>query len=796
MHRIIGGIIMLTLGVHFLSWFLSQSSLQGVTLVQEPLHAAVEVAGSLIALAVGLALLSRWGEIFSDSGNTKPVAWAMIAMGVIDGMHGVISPGNNFVFLHSLASFVGGLFFLSVFFPKLIDPIPPKPGLAILGVVLSAIFLCTQTWPELIPRMLTDSGHFSSNAIFLNWGGGLGLALAGGKLLRDYYRQRCIHDLLFSLHCLSFAAAAMMFEASKLWDVSWWAWHILRLFAYGIALAVLLHEKVESDQSSWQSLSRTIAKQSKKLGRVADNLNLTLEAANIGIWEFDPIQLSLRGDERFRALTEQDQGDSLISFTRLKSSIHPDDYASLKKKLLSVESIVDIELDVRVGNEHEFVRYLRLKGKVRRHEERSVILGVCWEITDIKTHEHRLVQARLEAEKAKSAAEQASRAKSMFLSNMSHEIRTPLNGVMGLSEEILEETPKDHPHYQAIHSIVASGQSLLSIINDILDYSKLEAGKVELEPAPVDMRDLLENLINLFSSTASRNSVSLSYSLDMNTAEYPVCDRYRLQQVLNNLISNAIKFSPGGSVRVEAKLIVANDETHGGKDRVLEIIIEDSGIGINEENLQKLFTPFSQADMSTTRRFGGTGLGLSICSSLVQLMGGKIDVETEIGFGSTFKVSLPVSIAQLRPMRQKAKMDLELLDSDLKILVAEDNNVNQMVIEMSLKSLGFSPTIVENGQLACAAESRSNFDVIFMDCHMPVMDGFEATAEILKDRKGRHTPLVCALTASVMKDDIDRCHQCGMERVLSKPVRKHDLYEVLLQASHIRGHSDKLKASA
>ncbi|OUR94827.1 hypothetical protein A9Q84_17105 [Halobacteriovorax marinus] len=381
------------------------------------------------------------------------------------------------------------------------------------------------------------------------------------------------------------------------------------------------------------------------------------------------------------------------------------------------------------------------------------------------------------AEEAATSANTSNKAKSDFLASMSHEIRTPMNGIIGMID-ILKETSLTKDQQVYINSIDHSGIALMEIIHDILDFSKIEANKIELEDHVINLHEFVNNLSLPFVSIILEKGLSFNINSEDNLPDCISCDRTRLRQIISNLISNSVKFTEHGGI----ELFVRN----GPSQNTLEFEIIDTGIGIREENLEKLFIPFSQADNSITRRFGGSGLGLTISKTLCELMGGDLSVKSTYEEGSSFKFFIhyrQVSIEKVNEINMSDKA-LPVPDKiNLKVLVAEDNSINQKVISLMLKSLGVEYTLVDNGLQALEQTKLNSFDLILMDIQMPVMDGITATEKIISSLKEKSPPII-AITANVFKEDRKRCLDAGMSYVLSKPVRKKELLDVLASFRH------------
>jgi signal transduction histidine kinase len=374
----------------------------------------------------------------------------------------------------------------------------------------------------------------------------------------------------------------------------------------------------------------------------------------------------------------------------------------------------------------------------------------------------------LELEQARRQAEQASLAKSQFLAVTSHEIRTPMNGILGAAE-LLIATPLTAVQQRYVHTAHRSATALLALIDDVLDLSRIEAGRLSLNPVSTDLRALVDEAVDLVSMGARGKPVSLSFHVAPQLPSRVLADPLRLRQLLVNLLHNALKFTERGSVRLEVEVL---DEA--GDPLQLRFSVQDTGIGIAADQLESIFAAFTQVDSSSTRRHGGSGLGLAIVKELAELMGGQAQVRSQPGTGSHFWVDLPMHrAAEVQPPPASVGEDDEQVVS---VLVAEDDLVNQMVVEEMLKLLGCEVDVVGDGAAACRAVAEGHYDLVFMDCHMPVMDGYEATRRIRNDeqRRGRRTTIV-ALTADALDSDRERCIDAGMDAFMTKPVSSSQL---------------------
>jgi PAS domain S-box-containing protein len=461
-----------------------------------------------------------------------------------------------------------------------------------------------------------------------------------------------------------------------------------------------------------------------------------------------------------------------------------------RRKFLDFVHPEDIEETIRAMRKLEkqeevlnFInRYQCRDGTYRYIEWRSrpcgrLIYAAARDITEKKITEKELLLA---IEKS----EAANIAKSQFLAIMSHEIRTPINGILGFLY-LLKDSGVNQEQLEYMESIKTSTDLLLSVINDILDLSKIEAGKVEFENITFDLTLALETSLLPFMTKIHEKNLNFNMKIGKDVPKFVKGDPTRLKQIVTNLMSNGVKFTEVGELLMEVRL-------KGIESKEYSILFEisDTGIGMSEEAMNKIFRPFTQGDSSSTRQYGGTGLGLAICKSLIEMMGGNIGVESVEGKGSKFTFHILLEKVESREVDAKeTKNDLIILKENtanwnsLKVLLVEDNEVNRMFFSKLLKIKGISCDVAENGEHAIKMWETKNYDLIFMDCQMPVMDGYEATREIRKRETGKKNIPIIAMTAYAMKGDAQKCIECGMDDYLSKPVDIGQLELILFKYS-------------
>ena len=762
--KVIVSIIIVSALVHLLSLFLAHTLLNYWRWQQVPFHSTIEVAGSVIAFFVVYMLLTLEVKNKGTSFNYV-IASALVAMGILDAIHAMVPVGQLFVWLHSSATFFGGLFFLMLYLPqRWLIKLNNKWLLFVVLFTLCYAAL-SMAFAEMLPIMADDNG-FSQTAIVLNVSGGVALIAAAIKLFLSYRSRGKTDDLLFVLHCTMFGLAAIMFQQSMLWDISWWGWHLLRFFAYGVALwFALANESMINAQiaAARDKLNVEVEHTSAQLSDAAKQLKITqaqqyavYKHLTDGIVVCDPNGMikffSSSAERLFERCSEQVLGTdirSLVSQQHGQADVLAREFFGVSREF-STDTASTQALPLEL-----VITQVELEGEIN-------LLIVVREISARKSYEQEL-------KAAKEQADSANQAKSAFLANTSHEIRTPMNGVYGnlqlLANEELSSQAKGY-----LDNAIYSSKSLMTVINDILDISKVEAGAMQIENVTFNLPELIANTLTETNQAAKKKAISFQ---SINNIEHDswLGDPVRIRQVLLNIISNAIKFTKSGAVVVAISYLE--------KVRQLVVIVTDTGIGMSPEALDKLFVRFEQADSSITRDYGGTGIGMSITYALVKLMGGNIEVASEQGHGSTFTVRIPLekvcSQANIEACTDVTSEEAEQAQLDLtgiNILVAEDNRINQAIAKAMLTETGANIHIANNGLEAISIAQQHKPSLVLMDIQMPELDGISACKQLKTQFDG--LPII-AFTANVMTYDIQSYQQAGFDGYLGKPLERQQL---------------------
>jgi signal transduction histidine kinase/ActR/RegA family two-component response regulator len=538
----------------------------------------------------------------------------------------------------------------------------------------------------------------------------------------------------------------------------------VELLSHWVGNEIALHEKLA-----------LLQEQQQQMARQQDILKQMGQLAGVGAWEVDLINEKVFWSAETKKIHEVDSDyepelATAINFYKEGESRERISHAVNKVIEQGGHFSGEFEIVTQKGN----VKWVASKGRAELENGQCVrLIGAFQDITE-------QVYSRIQLENRHKELSLALEARSLFLANMSHEIRTPINGVMGMLQ-ILAASPLNSEQQRFLGLAKDSATSLLGIISDILDFTKIDSGKLTLEKVPIVLNHLLNNCIDIFTPQAKDKSIFLTKQFDLTQNVIVITDPTRLRQICSNLLSNAIKFTLQGQVTITTQL-----NLHANNQATLTINVKDTGVGISEEQQTNLFSPFNQADETTTRKFGGTGLGLSITRKICQLMGGDVSVQSTPNGGSTFKANIKVDILDKNaqsldsPIFVAKPKDL----SHLRILVVEDNEINQVVIGEMLKQRQITYEIVNDGLEALGilkheTKLSRSFSLILMDCQMPNMDGYEATQHIRQLSPPVATIPIIALTANAMSGEREKCFACGMNEYLAKPVEQSKLYSMI-----------------
>lgn len=506
-------------------------------------------------------------------------------------------------------------------------------------------------------------------------------------------------------------------------------------------------------------------------------IELSLRTSNIGIWEFELADNCLHWDDQMYRLYGIQSQDFHHKIEDWEVRLHPEDKAAAQTLFnQAISSGSEFNMQFRIITPGGELRHIAAIASFTKDEQGIPVraTGVNWDVTEQALARIALEEEKHRAEQNAELAKKADQAKSVFLANMSHEIRTPMNGLLGALQLLEHENTDDPQTAQLLDQAIISTKGLIKIVNDILDFSKITAHEIQFEQTSVDLKSLLGTVCTELNWAAKEQSLSLQLSYPDKVPNQWIGDPVRIKQIVTNIASNAIKFTDEGQVSIS----VDDKATYQNQD-CLSITVEDTGIGIEPQFLPKLFDAFSQADDSTTRKFGGTGLGLSISLQLARLMSGDIEVQSTPGQGTCFTIYLPLEAdtSEQQNPGQMLSNEPKIADlSGLRVLLAEDNLINREVLKAMLLPTNAEIESVNDGAELLEAYNENKPDLVLTDIQMPVLDGVEACIEIR--REDSQTPII-AVTANVMSQDCDKYLQCGFNDYIAKPIVVAELYEVL-----------------
>ncbi|UAA40220.1 response regulator [Paraneptunicella aestuarii] len=758
--------------VHIGAFILSKGPLQEWRFEHLPFHSAIEFSGTLIALLVAyyLVILHRRNE---GTSFNLIIAGALTAMGVMDGVHALAEPGQLFVWLHSVATFFGGLLFSMILLPKrfvyrLNMFWPIWTGLISLFVCfLSVIFSSS------LPKLVGPEG-FTPLAIMLNFVGGVLLLMAAVKLLLCYRESKNPDDLLFVLHCFMFGLAAIMFQQSLLWDVSWWGWHALRFAAYAVALLIALKNEVLAQDHALrlnQELDQEVKEKRTLLDQVNESLEQVQNQQNIILNNINDAIVITDRKGRIEVFTEPAtrmfgyQANDVLGHN--VALLMDGEIASGHDRLMA--GYTPGQASKVIGRNREVLAQTREGRKFPIELSLTEFyvngnmhfIGMIRDITTRKKYEKQLREA-------KDAAEQANLAKSAFLANTSHEIRTPMNGIYG-SLQLLKNEPLSQFGQELVATALRSTRHMLHTVNDILDISDIEAGNVKLQKVDFNVKEIVDDTLKSLRQDAKKKAIVLNF-INKLAKERRFGDPARLRQIVENLLTNSLKFTKKGSV--DLTLSEFKTQSENG----IEIRVKDTGIGMDKETAGNLFTLFSRRLNGSNDPYKGVALGMAITKALVDIMDGHIWVESEPGVGSEIiiHIPLPESKGEFAPHVKSEVASTNLTNK--RILIVDDNEINQAIAQAMLQVRGAHVELAENGEIAVNYVSQYRPDLILMDIQMPVMDGITACAKI----KAEYPDLpIVALTANVMKEDLLEYERVGFDDCISKPIDQEVLHRCI-----------------
>lgn len=513
-----------------------------------------------------------------------------------------------------------------------------------------------------------------------------------------------------------------------------------------------------TDITSQKKANQILATREAKFKGIIDNFHLgLLEVSNDG--------RILRANEAFCEMIGYAESE-IVGKDGGELFLDEEEQRKMRERNLTRRDGEEDVYEVRVFNKKQEPRWWLISAAPLLDDDGIIVgsIGIHWDITHMKELEFELTESKIKAE-------DSSKAKAAFLANMSHEIRTPLNGIVSMAEQLGQTSLNGNQRY-FVDIMRSASSTLLAIINDVLDISKIEAGKFSIENIPFQLNKTVSNTLSIFDARAKDRGIALFQELDNDLNQIYLGDPHRLSQVLFNVVGNAVKFTSKGSVKVKSKIDKSIPDLHN-----LTLIIEDTGVGMDQNYMDHVFDAFSQEDTTISRKFGGSGLGLSIARSIIQIMGGAISLSSQKGRGTRVEIYIPLRLSNERiEVKSESISSIQARIKGANVLAAEDNELNRMVIQVILRKAGVNLELANDGQQALDLLQKKTFDVVFMDVQMPVKDGIQSTREARE--LGISTPII-GLSANAMQDKVDVCREAGMDDYLVKPYTEPDLLNMI-----------------
>jgi PAS domain S-box-containing protein len=751
-----------------------------------PIHSLAESLGGLMAVAIAGILIAERNRR-DDADHFVWMASALIGMGVLDLYHAAVLQGNSFVWLHSTATFVGGMLFALVWVPSRTKSGRFARSLPWVVLVTTIAFGAISCWPWFrIPTMVAPDGQFTLLARGLNIGGGLGFLVAGAFFVRRFRRRSDHADWLFAAQTILFGAAGILFELSALWDAAWWWWHILRLVAYlaALAFAVRVYRDAEHNVFSLnreltelnQSLDRTVESRTAELQASQERFALAVRGSTVGLWDWDVRTNEVYYSSRFKELLGYGDGEFENVFASFETHLHSDDrermLAAVHDHLKRRESY---DGEYRLRTKCGEYRWFRARAQAV-WDDAGRAVRMAGSITDITKRKHveaalaqYAIDIQLTNETLRVAEGEARKAvvkRDQFLAMLSHELRNPLSAMLS-GVGVLEHTAADREAVVGARKAIRRQVHHMSrLLDDLLDVARITQGKIDFRKKVLDLNELISDAVQAVQPAieASRQHLSVIPALGPVMVEG---DPTRLLQIVENLLTNASKYTPPeGAIFLELKK--DSDDC--------ELCVRDNGRGIDPDMLEDIFDMFFQSDNALDRSEGGMGVGLTLVRALVEMQDGTVTAYSDgLGQGSQFVVRLPLTSKS--PVKSPEQPSV-IARVGTRVLLVEDNPDSRNMLRSILKLDGFEVEVAEDGQQGLDAILAQRPDVALIDIGLPGLDGYEVARRVRK-RLGRSDIQLVALTGYGQAKDRQAVFQAGFDEHLIKPVNPEDLARVL-----------------